>query len=407
MKWHERYAERLDKELLEKLDRFYSEEPANESKTFPVIIQLHENTSIKKLKDLAELLPHEEETANIVSMNYIGAKLTPNKIEKLLLHPAVSRIHTDAVVKAKLDIATPAIGALAVRNQYGLTGAGVTVAVVDSGIAPHEDLVTPVNRIVGFRDFVSNRTTPYDDNGHGTYVAGCIAGNGALSGGVYTAPAPQARLVGVKVLDVNGQAPISRVIAGIDYVIQNRSAFNIRILNLSLGFPPSQSYTIDPLAQAAERAMQANIFVVCAAGNTGPGGRITSPGHHPRVVTVGAVDDRRTVTRADDVRLLLTSTGPTIDGLLKPDFFVPGNLVGPKAAGSVYARQYTNFPNYLYLSSTSGAAALVSGCAAQVFQAYPTYTSFQLKALMLQVIIEFGANYGYFTQTELFKLLNS
>src|SRR5699024_10225820 len=113
-------------------------------------------------------------------------------------------IYYDRPVQAFLDIANPGTSAEAVREARNLSGIGVTIAVLDTGIYPHDDLTTPENRIIAFHDLINGETEPYDDNGHGTHCAGDAAGNGALSDGKYKGPAPEADIIGVKVLDESG-----------------------------------------------------------------------------------------------------------------------------------------------------------------------------------------------------------
>lgn len=295
---------------------------------------------------------------------------------------------------------TPAIGSVAVKNQYGLTGKGITIAVVDTGVYPHPDLTKPNNRIVGFQDFVNGRTNPYDDNGHGTHVAGCAASNGYSSNGKYSAPATEANIVGVKVLDSNGSGSYSTVLSGIDWVIQNRKTFNINILNLSLGANPTTSYIEDPLAQAVRKAWRSGIIVFAAAGNAGPNGPINTPGFDPLVITVGAINNMNTVDRSDDQYADYTSRGPTINGFIKPNLAVPGsNITSLLAPGSVLASRYPENivgSDYFTLSGTSMATPLCAGACAQFLQAYPSFGPDRIKGLLLSTAQFFRDPYpGY------------
>ena len=179
----------------------------------------------------------------------------------------------DRVVGARLDYTTAAVGETVALGN-GIGGAGVTVAVLDTGVAPHPDLTCPQNRIAGWVDMVNDRTLPYDDNGHGTHVSGIIAGNGwqayaSRMGRALHGMAPQARLVGVKVLDGKGHGSDSAVLAGIEWCILHRQQYGIRIVNLSLGTLTLESYHTDPLCQACEAATRAGLLVVTASGNRG------------------------------------------------------------------------------------------------------------------------------------------
>ncbi|HXH06280.1 MAG TPA: S8 family serine peptidase [Vicinamibacterales bacterium] len=283
-------------------------------------------------------------------------------------------------------------------------GAGVGVAIVDSGIQPSIDFG---DRIAGFWDLTRRpgaieATRPYDDFGHGTHVAGLVAGSGLLSGGRYMGVAPGATLYGFKVLDGQGTGRTSAVIAALDFLVRNghdRRYFPVpvRVINLSLGHPPYESFVSDPLVQAVEAAVGAGYVVVTSAGNFGalpeggPGyGGITSPGTSPSAVTVGALRTNGTVEREDDTVPLYSSRGPTwFDGLAKPDLVAPGDqLVSDASRGSLLSTsgrggvRGPGGPNYLRLSGTSMAAAVTSGAAALVVAANPALTPARVKAIL-------------------------
>ena len=196
-------------------------------------------------------------------------------------------------------------------SQLGVTGRGIGVAVVDSGVHPHPDLA---GRIVAAIDFTSAVPTvsniPLADlGGHGTHVAGLIAGDGTLSGGVYTGVAPNANIIDVRVIDANGQSNVSIILRGLQWILANRATYNIKVVNMSLGATPTGSYKSDLMATAAEILNFAGVSVVVSAGNSGPlAGTITTPATDPYVITVGALDDNATPLRADC--LLYTSPSP-------------------------------------------------------------------------------------------------
>ena len=193
----------------------------------------------------------------------------------------------------------------------------VGVAILDSGIAPHPDLA---GRIVAAVDFTSGAggalVPPADPGGHGTHVAGIVAGDGTASGGAYAGVAPGANLIDVRVIGASGSTNVSTLIAGMQWVLAHRADYNIRVVNLSAGGPSTTSYRDDPLAAAAEVLVFAGITVVVSAGNEGPQARtITSPGSDPYVITVGGIDDNGTATTADDALASWSSRGVTpIDG---------------------------------------------------------------------------------------------
>jgi len=360
-------------------------------------------------------------------------ELTNNQLRKLADSPAVASIHWDRPTGGEMNRAAVATGARAVQWEMGYDGAGVGVAVIDSGIASwHDDLtysgtnakVRVVNgqRVAKFVDFVNGRTTAYDDNGHGTHVAGIIAGNGYDTLGARAGIAPAAHLVSLKVLDDHGGGTISNVIAALDWVVQNKAAYNLRVINLSVGARVTESYKTDPLTLAAKRAVDAGVVVVTAAGNLGRNaagqlqyGAITAPGNAPWVLTVGAYSHEGTVTRVDDVMAGYSSRGPTaVDYEAKPDVVAPGTgIVSLATPGSLMYTTKSSYllsgllrtasKPYLSLTGTSMAAPMVAGTAALMIQANPALTPNLVKAL-----IEYTAqNYGYDALTQGAGFLNT
>lgn len=275
--------------------------------------------------------------------------------------------------------------------QAGATGAGVTVALVDTGVA---DLPDVAGRVVPVHDDRTGRTATChdlsgeghcgDSYGHGTFMAGLIAGNGAGAGGAPTGTAPQARVLSVKVAGADGAADVSTVLAAIQWVVSFKDRYDVRVLNLSLGTDSTQSWKDDPLNYAVQRAWHEGVLVVVAASNTGPApGSIAKPGDDPWVLTVGAVDDRGTPGRGDDQAPAFSGRGPTAEGIAKPDVVAPGaHVVSLRAPGSTLERAFptsdTSSP-YRTGSGTSMAAAVVSGAAALALQANPELTPDQLK----------------------------
>jgi serine protease AprX len=319
------------------------------------------------------------------SVSSCSAILTPNAIEALLLnHPHVKKIHSDRTVKALLDNAIPSIKA-DVLHQNNLTGKDVTIAIVDTGIYPHLDLK---DRIRFFKDFVKSKSAPYDDNGHGTHVSGDAAGNGSASNGQYTGVAPDANLIGVKVLNRMGSGSLSTVMAGIQWCIDNRALYNINIISMSLGSPATIPAAEDPMVKVVEAAWDHGIVVVVAAGNDGPDEKtISSPGISPKVITVGAMNDMNTIMRNDDTVADFSSRGPTIDGITKPDVLSPGvNIVSLRSPNSYLDKlnKSSRVGNYYFtLSGTSMATPICAGLIALILQNSPGLTPDQVKAILL------------------------
>src|SRR5699024_3716375 len=179
-------------------------------KKIPVIIEFEQNKDVSlssallKTNQLVKSCARSKIDRQFSSTSSCSAVLTASTIEKLIDEDChIKRMYYDRKVNAMLDVASPSIHAEQL-NAQGLTGKGVHVAVVDTGIYPHKDLTKPTNRIVAFKDFIKNREKPYDDNGHGTHCAGDAVGNGYLSDGKYKGPASEAGVIGVKVLDKSG-----------------------------------------------------------------------------------------------------------------------------------------------------------------------------------------------------------
>ncbi|HYH01684.1 MAG TPA: S8 family peptidase, partial [Bacillota bacterium] len=317
---------------------------------------------------------------------FMTVELPYSAMQLMALSPHVRKVWPDTRVKALLNVAVPAVGATRAQ-ELGLTGKDVTVAVLDTGIYPHPDLILPESRIVAWNDLVNERPLPYDDNGHGTHVAGIIAGNGTASRGKYVGVAPEARIVAVKVLDKEGSGNTSDVIAAIEWCIENQKAYNIKAINLSLGSAAQDSSREDPLCRAVAIAWSKGIVVCTAAGNDGPDSRtINTPGISPVAITVGNLDDQDTEDLNDDSISESSSRGPTIDNVVKPDLLAPGTNI----------MSLRNGRGYRSLSGTSMATPMVTGAVAQIFQKWPSLKPDQVKQLLRTNArnLGFQANYG-------------
>ncbi len=301
-------------------------------------------------------------------------ELTGGQLEALSDDPSVDHLSGDARVQ-RMSVTNEATGATQVWSGIaglgGYTGRGIGVAVIDSGVTAHAALR---GRVVAEFDFTGKKGSAVDKFGHGTHVAGIVAGNNI---GDYAGIAPGAHIVSLRVLGSDGSGDTSDVISAIDWAIEHRSQFALRIINLSLGHPIFESYRDDPLCQAVQRAVNAGMVVVAAAGNFGKTedgrpivGGVISPGNSPAALTVGALNTVATPQRSDDVMATYSSRGPTfIDGVLKPDVAAPGNkIAGPAAPGAYLTQTYPErivsgegSQAYIELSGTSMAAAVVSG----------------------------------------------
>jgi serine protease AprX len=345
------------------------------------------------------------------------AATVPNTLlATLAANPAVQHLAYDRAVARTMERTGATVRATAVRQSLGFDGSGIGVALIDSGVASSLDDLSYPQRIVQFVDFVDGALMPIDAYGHGTHVAGIVAGSGFDSNGARSGIAPGAHLIALRVLDGSGRGRISNVIAALEYVVVHKTEFNIRIANLSIGAGVYESAEVDPLTVAARRAVEAGVVVVAAAGNLGrksdgtarPAG-ITAPGNAPWVLTVGASSHMGTIDRSDDVVAAFSSRGPTAyDRIAKPDIVAPGvGIESLSAPGSLFYTSMapyllpgtvtTAYLPYLSLTGTSMAAAVVSGTVALMLQANPTLTPNAVKAI-LQYTAEASPNYDVLTQ---------
>ena len=375
-----------------------------------VIVQFRQmptDSSIKTMQLGGAAIKSKLHTIRAVTM-----RVPASMLARLANDPNVAYITPDRPVSltATNEDYTTAVEADVAAAQFAQDGTGVGVAIIDSGVADHGDLhdASGASRVVYSQSFVAGDTTTPDKFGHGTHVAGLIGGTGANSGTAngylarYAGVAPNVNIINLRVLDQNGSGTDSQVIAAIQQAIALQSTYNIRVINMSLGRPVFESYTLDPVCQAVESAWKAGIVVVVAAGNRGRDNAmgthgfatIGAPANDPAVITVGATRTMGTATRVDDAIASYSSRGPTlVDHLVKPDLVAPGNrLVSLRVAGSTLDRNYSQFevaplvgtPKYFRLSGTSMATPLVSGAVALMLQQNPSLTPDQVKARLMK-----------------------
>ena len=350
----------------------------------PIIIEFEEGEYDKEVKRLCHIVSQHTKTmfrhcfrrihccSAVVSTNALNEVLSScNRVRRIYLNREVHALLNNAIPSCKAENI--------VRGDQRLTGKGITIAILDTGIYPHPDLA---NRIIGFVDFVNNRNNPYDDNGHGTHCAGDAAGNGLRSSGKYAAAAPEASLIGVKVLDRTGAGSLELIIRGVEWCIKYNERYPkrpIHIISMSLGNLPEKftSEHEDPMVRIVEAAWDSGITVCVAAGNAGPNaGTITSPGISQKVITVGALDtNESSFTRDDDEVAFFSSRGPTLYGIAKPDLLVPGaNIVSLRAPHSYLDKMQKSSRvdrDYFVLSGTSMATPICAGIAALILQQSP------------------------------------
>lgn len=271
------------------------------------------------------------------------------------------------------------IGYNSIRKRL-YTGRGVGIAVLDTGIFPHKDFE---DRVCVFKDFTSRRKAPYDDNGHGTHIAGIIAGNGRCCGGLYTGIAPESHLAVLKVLDKNGNGYASDVLAGLRWVREYGKEYGIRIINISVGSFSKKNMNEDSvLVKGVDAAWDCGFVVVVAAGNNGPGMHtITTPGISRKVITVGTSDDHCEI-EVGGVRMVdYSGRGPTINCICKPDIVAPGSRIISCA---------NKQGKYTYKSGTSMSTPMVSAAAALLLEKYPDMSNWEVKLRVLERAVDLG-----------------
>ena len=314
-----------------------------------------------------------------------SVEIPSSKLLDLAAARYVKYITADASVKAQMDIASQEVKAH-ILNRTGYTGKGVGIAIIDTGIYPHMDFLRPTNRIKAFKDFVDNKDLPYDDNGHGTFVAGVAAGSGYRSRGKYQGIAPEADIIALRALNKNGSGSTSDILAAIQWIADNQEKLNIKVLSMSLGTQAKRLSSNDAMIRGVEALWDRGVTVVVAAGNSGPQpSTITSPGVSSKVITVGAADDKRTPDISDDTIAEFSSRGP-VGMRIKPDVVAPGVKVVSVNTDKEYKSGQRNILSpvpYTTMSGTSVATPIVSGSVALLLEKNPSWTPNQIKKVLM------------------------
>ncbi len=342
-------------------------------------------------------------TGTVPIIHGLAVRLPAGAAGKLAQDPRVKALSANAPVAPQAgdidssQLATAYPGSVHAPKVWGTaTGRGVGIAVIDTGIAGNlPDFKGDDGRSRVIASAVVNplATTAADTYGHGTHVAGILAGDGNRRSdslrGEYVGIAPEANLISIKAGDDAGRATVLDIIYGLQFAVDHRAKYNIRVVNLSMQSTTAESYKTDPLDAAVESAYFHGMVVVAAAGNRGAGPNATgyAPGNDPFAITVGAVDDQGTKGNGDDVVASWSSQGRTQDGFMKPDIAAPGSgIVSTLAPGSLYS---TLCPScivsgrYLRAGGTSMAAPVVSGTAALILERHPEWTPDQVKSTIM------------------------
>jgi serine protease AprX len=374
------------------------------------IVQLRHGVS---LTDGAALVraAHGDVTGRLPIINGLAVRLPADDRARLARDPRVAAVSANAQVRSltvrrppleqmlgsRLETAYP-WSVLAPESWDVATGRGVGVAVIDTGIdgsLPDFGDADGGSRVVASVVTNPDATTPDDTYGHGTHVAGIIAGDGTQrpfddpAAGKYVGIAPGADLIAIKAADDEGRGTILDAIYGLQFAVDHRDDYNIRVVNLSLSSTEPGSYLTDPLDAAVEAAYFHGIVVVAAAGNRGGADDAVAyaPGNDPFAISVGAVDDQGTADRSDDAFTAWSSYGKTQDGFTKPDLAAPGaHIVSTLARGSAFAELCPACVvdgDYIRIGGTSMAAPVVSGVAALLLELHPEWTPDQVKSTLI------------------------
>lgn len=256
-------------------------------------------------------------------------------------------------------------------HQKGILGQGIGIAILDTGISPHPDYK---DRITGWYDALNNRSTPYDDSGHGSHVAGIAAGDGKMSHHRYCGIAPKANLIGVKVLNKKGSGNIPDIMKCLNWILQNKELLNIRIVNISIGASTEKTFDEDcSFVKKVNELWDSGIVVVAAAGNNGPQKQsISAPGNSRKIITVGSYEIRGSAYRNKTNH---SGLGPTRSCIKKPDVVTPGfNVISCSSFSPQHIGQF-----YSAKSGTSMSTPIVSGALALLLSKYPDMTPREVK----------------------------
>ena len=269
-------------------------------------------------------------------------------------------------------------------RKQNLTGKGVGVAVLYTGVYPHPDFG---RRLLAFKDMLSGKRTPYDDNSHGTHVMGVLGGSGEGSGGLYEGVAPGCSLIGIKILDSRGNGSVSSLLKGLRWLRDHKKEYGIRIVNISVGsIPRKETGEESALIRGVEAAWADGLVVVVAAGNEGPGARsVTTPGISRKVITVGSSDDHQAVEVCGTSMVDYSGRGPTYRCICKPDVVAPG-----AAVVSCNARNGKDTRLYGVKSGTSMATPVVSGALALLLEKEPDMTPKEVKLRLRESAVDLG-----------------
>lgn len=323
-------------------------------------------------------------------------KACKRDIEYLSKTTQVKYISSVSKASMQMQVAKEILGI----KDFLCDGEGVTIAFIDTGIVCHADFCLGKNRILKFIDFVGEKEKPYDDNGHGTFVAGVCSGNGSMSAGRYSGIAPKSNIISLKALNGKGEASADKILNAMEWVYNNHDKYNIKVVCMSFGSEPLGFN--DPIMKGAEALWNEGVVVVAAAGNSGPEyNTIKSPGVSKFIITVGGFNDNRISPKEYNESYFeiadFSSRGPAFQRF-KPDVVAP----------SVDIISCGIKETYTSLSGTSVATPMIAGLSALILQQNPILTPLDVKRALLSSCRPICLNrnfegYGYPLLKNLFK----
>lgn len=351
---------------------------------------------------LYQIVPYGNIKYRLPMIHAYVVEIEESILKVLLREDRKWQIEKDTHITAQMNRANDLIQ-LQWAHDHGYYGEGVTVAILDTGLSLHGDFLEngEPSRIIAFKDILNNRQEIYDDNGHGTHVAGIVGGNGCLSKGKYCGVAPKCNFVIVKVLNYKGDGNISDVLAGLQWVIDNQGKYNIRIVNISVGTSTKENADENSLlVKGVDAVWNHGMVVVVAAGNNGPGPMsISTPGISRKVITVGSSDDDIPVELYGKKVTEYSGRGPTCACIKKPDIVAPGsNIISCNVTkNNNKFRNAPFFKNdymlYTVKSGTSMATPIVSGAIALLLGVYPQMSNKEVKIRLRNTATDLG--YGW------------
>ena len=362
-----------------------------EGKKIDCIIRAYDYQRLKRILHNRDI----KITSEYPFINSIYAKVNKKELALLSTFSQVKFISALSHASALMNVARKILGV----NNIHSGGEGVGIAFIDTGIVKHGDFCMGKNRIIYFKDFVSDKKECYDDNGHGTFVAGVCSGNGALSAGHYSGIAPKSNIISLKALNGLGEASADRILGAMEWVYNNHRNYNIRVVCMSFGSDPL-GYN-DPIMNGAEALWRAGVVVVAAAGNSGPESQtIKSPGVSSQIITVGGFNDNRIDEENAEKNFFemadFSSRGPAF-ARFKPD------LIAPAVDIISCGREKP----YVILSGTSVATPMVAGLSSLIIERQPKISPIEVKRRLLSCAtpICFNRNFEGYGYPQLNKIL--